>query len=177
MSRLSPFVVLWVLSVTGPAQVQPPNAVIRESTITATVDRIERISRVVTLHGEGNVIHTVYVDPKVTAFNDLKVGDVVTVRYTESVIVEVRPKEKLTPTQDTTQEARRAGDEHVVQQLKAIVTIESIDPQGLFLTYRTHDNRRVVHSVREKGLLNGIRPGDQVQITLTRARAVSIERR
>ena len=110
-------------------------------------------------------------------FDTLKVGDVVTVRYTESVIVQVRPNAKPTPAQDTTQEARKAGDETVLEQQKIIVTIDNIDSQRLFVTYRTHDNQRVVHAVRDKALLDGIRTGDRVEITLTRARAVSIEPR
>ncbi len=176
MSRLSPLLVFWLLALPGPAQVPTPNAVTRESTTTAKVDRIERSSRVLTLRGDGNVFQTVYVDPKITAFDDLKVGDVVTVRYTESVIVEVRPNTKLTASQDTTEEARKAGNEQVIEQLKAIVTIENIDSQRLFVTYRTHDNRKVTHAVRDKSLLDGIRPGDRVEITQTRSRAVDIER-
>ena len=46
----------------------------------------------------------------------------------------------------------------------------------MFVTYRTHDNRKVAHVVRDKSLLDGIRPGDRVEITQTRSRAVSIER-
>ena len=177
MPRFSALLLLWLVSSGVFAQAQPPNAVTRESTTTAKVDRIERSSRVVTLRGDGNVLHTVYVDPTITAFDTLKVGDVVTVRYTESVIVQVRPNAKPTPAQDTTQEARKAGDETVLEQQKIIVTIDNIDSQRLFVTYRTHDNQRVVHAVRDKALLDGIRTGDRVEITVTRARAVSIEPR
>ena len=126
MSRLSPFLVIWLLSLGTLLHAQAPNAVTRESTTTGTVDRIERSSRVVTFRGEGNVFQTVYVDPKVMAFDDLKVGDVVTVRSTESVIVQVRPGAKLAVARDTTKEARKAGDEHVVEQVKTTVTIDSI---------------------------------------------------
>ena len=49
----------------------------------------------------------------------------VTVRSTESVIVQVRPGAELAVARDTTEEARKAGDEHVVEQLKTIVTIDS----------------------------------------------------
>ena len=174
MSRLLPLVVLSMLSTGAAAQAQSPNAVTHEVTTTATVDRLERSSRVVTLRAKGNVLQTVYVDPTVKAFDDLKVGDVVTVRYTESVVVEVRPNAKLTAPQDTTAEARQA-DTAVEEQLKAVVKIENIDPQRLFVTYRTHDNRKIVHPVQNKQLLEGIRVGDTVAITLTRARAVSIE--
>ena len=176
MSRLSPFLVIWLLSLGSHVHTQAPNAVTRESTTTGTVDRIERSSRVVTFRGEGNVFQTVYVDPKVKAFDDLKVGDVVTVRSTESLIVQVRPGAKLAVARDTTEAARKAGDEHVVEQVKTIVTIDSIDSQGLFVTYRTQDDRKIMHAVIDKALLDGIRPGDRVEITLTRARAVSIER-
>jgi hypothetical protein len=44
------------------------------------------------------------------------------------------------------------------------------------VTYRTHDNRRVVRAVTDKRLLEGVHPGDRVEVTLTRDRAVSIER-
>ena len=176
MSRLSPFLVIWLLSLGSHVHTQAPNAVTRESTTTGTVDRIERSSRVVTFRSEGNVFQTVYVDPKVKAFDDLKVGDVVTVRSTESLIVQVRPGAKLAVARDTTEEARKAGDEHVVEQVKTIVTIDSIDSQGLFVTYRTQDDRKIMHAVIDKALLDGIRAGDRVEITLTRARAVSIER-
>ena len=175
MSRFSSLLVLWVVSLGGFAQVPSPDAVTRESTATGTVDRIERASRVVTFRSDDNVFHTVYVDPKVTAFDTLKVGDIVTVRYTESVIVQVRPEAKLAAPRDTTEEARKSGDD-VLEQQKIVVTIEDIDSQGLFVTYRTHDNRRLVHTVRDKALLEGIRRGDRVEVTLTRARAVTIER-
>ena len=61
------------------AQAAAPNVVTTESSITATVDRIERSSRVVTLRSPGNVVRDVYVDPSVKAFHDLKAGDVVRV--------------------------------------------------------------------------------------------------
>lgn len=165
------------VSFVSPAQAQEPNVVSRESTVTGKVDRIDRFSRVVTFRGQDNRLQSVYFDSTVAAFNDLKVGDVVTVRYVESVIVQVRRDAKPTEVRDTTNEARKAGDQQVVSQLKAVVTIESVDSQGLFVTYRTHDNRRVVRAVTDKRLLEGVRPGDRVEVTLTRDRAVSVERR
>ena len=175
MPEISTVLILSLLAVGGAAQA--PNSATRETTTIATVDRIERSSRVLTAHSEGNVVHTLYVDPSIKAFDDLKVGDVVTVRYTESVVVQVRPNAKLTELQDTTAAAHKAGDATVVQQQKRIVTIDDIDSQGLFVTYRTHDNLRVVHRVQNKALLKGLRRGDRIEITLTQARAVSIERK
>ena len=177
MPEISAVLILSLLALGGAAPTQAPNSVTRETTTIATVDRIERSSRVLTARSEGKVVHTLYVDPSVKAFDDLKVGDVVTVRYTESVVVQVRPNAKLTELQDTTAAAHKAGDASVVQQQKRIVTIEDIDSQGLFVTYRTHDNQRGIHPVQNKALLKGLKRGDRVEITLTQARAVSIERK
>ena len=157
------------------AQGQQPNTVTRESTMTAKVDRIERSNRVVTLRTADNVITDVYVEPKFKVYDTLKVGDVVTVRYTESVIVQVNPNARPAPVTDTTQEARKAGDENIVLQQKLVVTIDNIDTQRLFVSYRTHDNQRRMYAVQDKKLLDGLKAGDRVEITLTRARAVSIE--
>ena len=177
MPEISAVLILSLLAVGGAAPTQAPNSATRETTTIATVDRIERSSRVLTAHGQGNIVHTLYVDPSIKAFDDLKVGDVVTVRYTESVVVQVRPNAKLTELQDTTAAAHKAGDASVVQQQKRVVTIEDIDSQGLFVTYRTHDNMRAVHAVQNKALLKGLHRGDRIEITLTQSRAVSIERK
>ena len=177
MPQISDVLMLSLLLLMGPAQA--PNVVTRETTTVATVDRIERASRVLTAHSrgqtDGKVMHTFYVDPSVKAFDDLEVGDVVTVRFTESVVVQVRPGAKPTALQDTTEAARKAGDANVVQQQKRIVIVEDVDSQRLVVTYRTQDNQRGVHPVQNKELLKGLRRGDRIEITLTLARAVSIE--
>ena len=158
-----------------PARAQAPNVVTTESTVTVTVDRVDRFSRIVTFRDASNLLQSVYVEPDVKAFDDLDAGDVVTVRYVESVVVQVRPDVKPAEVRDTTADARKAGDDTVLKQLTMVVTIEAVDDQGQFVTYRTHDNRRVVRGVPDKRLLEGLRAGDRVEITLTRARAVSIE--
>lgn len=174
-SRLfGPAIVLWLLSPAVAAQ--GPNTVTRESTMTAVVDRIERPGRVVIFRDPGNVIQSVYVDPSVTIFDDLKVGDIVTVRYIESVIVQLRPGAKPTEIRDSTEAARKDQGGQVVQQLKAVVTVESVDDKGPFVTFRTHDNRRVIRAVSDRRLLDGVGPGDRIEVTFTRERAVSIER-
>lgn len=179
MTRLlAPALVMALLGQAAPKSAQPPNVVTRESTVTATVDRIERSSRVVTLRGEGNVLQSVYVDPKVAAFGDLKVGDVVTVRYIESVIVQVRPNAKPDGVRDTTEEAKKAaGGDNVIGQTKAVVTIENIDTQTSIVSYRTGNGIRAARLVQDKKLLEGLHPGDRVEITQTRERAVEIRKK
>ena len=158
------------------AQRTAPNVVTTESTTTATVDRIERSSRLLTLRSKGNVIQTVYVEPSVKTFDDLKVGDEITLRYTESVVVQVRPGASLSDARDLTAEANKAGNEQVLQQLRAVVKVERIDPQGLLIEYRTKDGRKILRHVADKRLLEGLHVGDPIEVTFTRERVVSLER-
>ena len=167
--------VITLMSHAVQAQAPAPNVVATESTITATVDRIERSSRVVTLRSAGNVFRTVYVDPSVKAFDDLKAGDVITLRFAESVVVQVRPGAALSDPRDLTAEAQKANTQ-VIQQMRAVVIVERIDPQGLSIEYRTKDGLKAIRPVNNKRLLEGLHVGDLIEVTLTRERAVSIER-
>ena len=152
---------------------QAPNVVNRESTTTATVEKVEKSVRVVTLRGDGNTILSVYVDPSIKAFDALKAGDVVTVHYLESVVVQVRRDAKLADVVDSTNEAKETNS-NVIHQLRAVVRIEEIDSQGLTVTYRTSDGRKMMHVVQDKKLLDGLHVGDRIEVTLTRERALSI---
>lgn len=156
---------------------QKPNAVSRESTVSATVDRIERSTRLVTFRTDQNVLHTVYVGPEVTSFKDLQVGDVVTARYRESTIVRVTAA-KPSPPEDVTAAAQGAAPEgrQVLQSLRVVVTIEDVDPMEGAVEYRTSDDMVARRLVSDKKLLEGLRPGQRVEVTFTRERAVSIER-
>lgn len=153
---------------------QAPNVATRESTMKATIDRIEKSARLVTLHDEVNGIQTIYVDPAIKVFDRLSVGDRVTVRYVESVVVQVRRDAKLEDARETTEEAKKAN-ENVIHQARAVVTIEGIDSQGLFVTYRTKDGRKMMHAVQDKKLLDGVHVGDRIEVTLTRERAIAID--
>jgi hypothetical protein len=151
--------------------------VTREETVTATVDRIEKGPRLVTLKTRDNVFQTIHVEPSLKIFDDLKVGDTVTVRYVESTVVALRPQAALARPRDTTEDARKAGKPNVVSQQTAVVTIEGIDAQRLFVTFRWEDGARMVRAVPDARLLDGLKTGDRVAVTMTRERAVSITRR
>ena len=177
MSRsMLPLFLITLLSHVAQAQTTAPHVVTRESTVTSTVDRIERSSRAVTLRSAGNIFQTVYLDPSVKAFADLQAGDVIKIRYAESVAVQVRPDAALSDETDLTAEAQKNGNEQVVQRLRSVVKIESIDSQGLSFEYRTKDGSKIARPVTDKRLLEGVHAGDQVEVTVTSERAVSVER-
>jgi hypothetical protein len=108
MSRLLAvsLVLVVVAAVEGSAAAQ--NTSTKEVTVRATVERIEKSERVVRFRTEGNLLQNIYFDPSVTGFEDLKVGDRVTVRYQQSVVVKINRNAKLSTERDTTAEAQKA---------------------------------------------------------------------
>lgn len=91
--------------------------------------------------------------------------------------MQVKPGASLSELRDTTEEARKAGRPDVFEQQKAVVTIEAVDPQGLSVTYRTAGGAKLMRTVTDKRLLQGLHAGDRVEVSLTRERAISIDRR
>jgi hypothetical protein len=163
-------------SATVLAQSPSTSFVVFEETVVAKVERIEKPQRVVTLRTPDNRYQTIAVDPSMTVFDELQTGDTVTVRYQETVTVKPAPNAKLSPPRETTDEARKAGKK-VVEQLTAVVRIVDVNRDDGRVTFRTAEDTRGSRFVRDKRLLEGLRSGDQIEITLTRERAVKITRR
>ena len=170
----------WLLLI--PAAAQEPKTAVREFvTLAGTVDRIDRTSRTLTLKVDNVSTQSLYVPPEFTLFDELKTGDTITARIRESVVVSTRRGLKPRLTTDTTAEAakkpRDPADPHVIQQLTIVVTIENIDRTNHWVIYKTADNRRVVRAVANLQLLDGLKPGDVVEVTLTRESVVELQRR
>src|SRR4051812_41080535 len=71
MTRVLAFTAICALAGAIAPHAQQPNVVTRESVVTATIDRIEKSTRLVTVRGDQNQFLTVYVDPSISAFDEL----------------------------------------------------------------------------------------------------------
>ena len=69
-----------VLTTAAVSARQAPNVATRESTMKARVESVERSARLLTLRDDVNTTQSIYVDPSVKAFDQLRPGDMVTVR-------------------------------------------------------------------------------------------------
>src|SRR5262249_24366460 len=117
--------------------------------------------------------------PELDVLRELHKGDDVLVRISESVIVALKPGAKPTSVVDTTNAAKKApeaGRSDVLQQLKAGVTIEHVDLPMHIVVYKGADNRSVQRQVSDPHLLEGLKPGDVIEITYTRERAIDLQR-
>ena len=145
---------------------------------TATITAINQTTRTVTLKDTDGNVEDVQCGPEVTRFNELKVGDVVTFSYHAAVVYQiVKPGEKTAPAAGADvvrgQGVKPSGA--VTQQLKARVTIESVDAAAASVTVRTPNGHRMTAQVEDKKNLEGLKTGDKVEITFTEALMVTVD--
>ena len=113
------------------ATAQEPRTTSQETFVASVrIEKIDKSTRWLTVRSDAGTTFTVAVVPEVKIFDELKVGDRISVRYVESVVVAVRPGTKLQAPTDTTGAAQRgapSGRGEVVQQTRMVVTIERVD--------------------------------------------------
>ena len=152
-----------------------------ESTsITATVEKIDAANRVLTLKGpEGNVVD-VEVSPAVKRFDAIKVGDKLTVKYTESMVITVKKADSSAPLGVSYEQAAQPhpGEKPsgvIARRVQATVAVEKTDVKGSSITVRTSDGNVESFHVQDPKRLEGVNPGDKITITYDEAVAITVE--
>jgi Cu/Ag efflux protein CusF len=152
----------------------------KETVVKATIEAIDRDTRMITLKDKDGKSVEVLAGPEVRRFAELKIGDVVTFHTTESVVYRIRkPGEASQPSgKDAPVVVRSAGAKpgatKTTQETK-IVTLKEVDPKTQGVTIQTEDGRTMSFKVEDKNILKGLAPGDKVVISYTTAVAISVE--
>jgi hypothetical protein len=148
-------------------------------TLKATVEAIDHTNRTVALRGpKGNLV-ALEVDPSVTRFDNLKVGDVVTTSYYESVAYDIKkPGTPVGPDKIITQTGKYTGAKPgggVSATTVSTVTIVAIDTATPAVTIRTSDG--AVQSIRvlHPEYLKDVKVGDVVEVTKKAALMISVD--
>ncbi len=149
--------------------------------VTAKIEAIDHTNRMVTLKDKEGELETIYCGPEVKRFSELKVGDTVTFRFYESVILAIRkpgqpsglPKTTDGPAVQRAQGAKPGAT--ISKQETATVAVTAIDPKVPSITVVTYDNSRSTFKVEDKNNLKGVAVGDKVEITYTVALLISVK--
>ena len=158
------------------AQTAKPAEADKPISITATIEAIDRTARLITLKGPKGNLATVYADQSVKRFDELKVGDKVTASYYESIGVRVRrPGEPAPPAGSAavTPSAGAPGATASVQET-VTVTVQEIDKANQAVTVKRQDGSVISFRVQNPQYLEGVKAGDTVDVTLTRALLVAV---
>jgi hypothetical protein len=148
-------------------------------TETATVEVIEAASRTLTLKKpDGTMVNTV-AGPEVKRFDEIKVGDKVTARYHENVVLRsTRPGEADV---DTKTKAGTPSEQVLPGGTKAkqrtiTATITAIDMNTPSITFTGPNDWKYTSKVQDTEALAKVKVGDKVDIVWTEAMLVSLER-
>jgi len=162
------------------AQTPAPKSVTQHvMTVTAKVERVDKIARSLTVKTDNGLSYTIYCGKELKVFDELKTGDTVTATFNDSYVATLKPGAKLQQMTDTTVDAKKnaSAGADIMQQVKMVVTIDTLDaPKGL-ITYRTADSRLVSRLVQDPKILTGLKRGDVVEVTYTRERALELTRK
>ena len=149
-------------------------------TVKTTIEAIDHAARTVTLKDKDGNYETLYAGPEIKRFDELKVGDQVTFKYTESVAVRIRkPGEPVAASSNGEPSVVRGTGAKpsgtMTQQVTANVTVKAVDPKGSSITFAGEDGHSVSVRVDDKKLVKNVHPGDKIEVTYTTALLVSVE--
>lgn len=162
------------------AQDATPKPVTRQNQMTATVTiaAINPATRAVTLRSQNGNEDTFTVGPDVTRFDQLKVGDTIRATYYESVVFQVRKPGDPAGTSGTAAAGGRLPDTPggaIATQQTTSVTVKAVDMSSPSITVETADGRTLTRRIADKKNLEGVKPGDRIDITYTQGLLVAAE--
>ena len=137
-------------------------------TLAGTVETIDHDKRVVTLKTADGKFETIDVPPSAKRFDELKVGDKVSVTYNNNVAVKLKPPgEPAVDTGSKTstmgQEVRPGGTTAVQRTMTAHV--DSIDKSTASMTFVGPNGWKYSRHVVDPAVLEKVKIGDAVDVT------------
>jgi hypothetical protein len=146
--------------------------------VTATVEAVEASTRTVTLKGPNGNFVDVVAPASVTRFSEIKVGDKITARYSENLVLRLKPAGEKSVDTDAADVTRGTGTKPgatAATQRTITATITEIDNKVPSITFSGPHNWKYSSKVEDKKALAKVKVGDKVDITWTEALLVGFE--
>jgi hypothetical protein len=148
------------------------------STVTATIVAIAPATRTVTLKERSGRVFEVEVGEEARNFDQLKVGDIVTMEYRKAMSLSL---EKTNGPRSATQqlvEKRAAPGEKpggtIGREVTVIADVVSVNAKAKSVTLKGPQGNTVDVVVEDPEQMKNIRKGDQVKVVYTEAIAISV---
>jgi hypothetical protein len=146
-------------------------------TLTVTVESIEKASRTVTVKKPDGTYGVFSVPADVKRFDTLKIGDKITAKYYENIVLRLKaPGEKPIDSATggvTPSASGNAGTAAVQRTITA--TITKIDMKAPSIAFSGPNGWNYATRVQDTATLAKVKVGDKVDITWTEAAMISIE--
>jgi Cu/Ag efflux protein CusF len=146
----------------------------------ATVDAIDAKTRSITLKLASGEKRTIVAGDQVKNFDQIHVGDTVSVGYVEALTVELLKggKKVVGRTESKSMEKAKPGEKPAAmagREITAVADVVNVDEQKRVVTVKNKDGKMIDLNVRDPEQLKLVKKGDQVQATYTEAMAISVD--
>ena len=165
----------------GAAPAEQPKVVKeRVAVMTATVQAIDLNTRIVTLKGPKGEVRDIKVGEEAVNLPQVKVGDLVTVKFYESIAVEVIKPGTVAGAGEKSAIVRAKPGEMpggmAARQSTVTATVTAIDKKKGTISLKGPEGKTVVAKAEDPKNLNKVKVGDELMITYTEALAISVEK-
>jgi len=140
---------------------------LRTGEVKAQVVSLDRLTRAITLKGPRGRVVDMMAGDEVKNFGELKVGDIVTVRYFQSLALELQK-----PGEPAAQLAERPTARG--REIHAIAKVTALDPKGKTISLKGPRGNTLTLDVRNPEHFNVVKVGDELRVTYTEAVAFSV---
>lgn len=151
----------------------------RAAVMTATVEAIDLEKRLVTLKGPKGETRTIKVGEEARNLPQVKVGDLVTVKFYESMAVEVmKPGTAAGAGQSSAIVRAKPGERPggmATRTAQVTATVTAIDKKKGTLTLKGPEGNLVTAKAEDPKNLEKVKVGDELMITITEALAISVD--
>ena len=147
--------------------------------IQATVTAIDKANRTVTVKGPQGKLRTFAVGKEARNFDQVNVGDLVTLTYAEAVTVSLEKAAGAKPGVTVTEDLKRAEPGAkpggvMTSQTTIVGTVTAIDTKSQLVTVRGPEGKEVDLKVQDPAKLKNVKIGALVKATYTEALAISV---
>jgi hypothetical protein len=146
--------------------------------VTVTIEAIEQSSRILTVKDDEGFYETIQAPPEMKRFSELKVGDKITARYYDNVVVRLKKPGEAAVDVDSAALTRGKGAAPagtVAAQRTITVTVTAIDSKTNSVTVKGPNNYVYSRKVADKKTFNLLKVGDQLDMTWTEAVLISVD--
>jgi len=178
MRTIGLFAVTGMLALAAvPASAQTKTLTGETKTVTASVEAIEKETREVTVKKPDGTFDVFYFPETIRRFDTLKVGDKITAKYYENLVLRVKaPGEKdVNSASGGTVRADGKSAATASRQRTITATIAAIDQSVPSITFTGPNGWKYSSRVEDKKALAKVKVGDRLDITWTEALILSVE--
>jgi hypothetical protein len=177
MKRVLLGVAAVLIATVAPAGAQTKTLTGEQKTVTASVEAIDKGARSVTVKKPDGTYDVFYFPETIRRFDALKVGDKITAKYYENLVLRVKaPGEKDVNSASggtVRAEGKLAGT--TSRQRTITATIAAIDQAVPSITFTGPNGWKYSSRVEDKKALEKVKVGDRLDITWTEALILSVE--